>query len=212
MHMDRKLQLIAHLYDEDLDGLEPLGSLLEDPDLRAEYEAMGETRFGLEHRERVRPDPRLVDAVVAAALARESVARDRSPMRLVRSQRFWVSATSVAASILLLVLFRPWQSGSLLPVTDELVADSQSFPPAETLLKSLPPAPPAIATASEEPAQAARLDWDTGGDVRHLSRRIERLKAAGIDGWDNPAVPLEAPPTGSGTNGLFQTGTRRPNQ
>ena len=36
--MDRKLQLIAHLYGEPADDLESLGSLLEEGDLRAEYE------------------------------------------------------------------------------------------------------------------------------------------------------------------------------
>lgn len=210
--MDRRLQLIAHLYDEDLEGLEPLGSLLQDPDLRREYEALGETRFRVEQgTRRRRPDPVVLDRVVERALRGipGAAPRDRPAARILPLRRAWLPAVAVAASLLLVLVVRPWrQADSALPATETLsdaasekVAPELSTSPkdvagsSEALLMDLPPAPPTtLASAEAEPQDGP--EWDTGDEVRLLSRRIATLRDIPLDAWDGPAVPLEALPSG----------------
>lgn len=219
--MDKRLQLIAHLYDEDVEELEPLGALLQDPELRREYEALGETRFRLEQGTvRHRPDPAVVDRLVARALhpAPDGMRRDRPAVRLVSLRRAWLPTLAIAASLLLLVIVGPWRT-ELAPATVDRVA--QAPVPAEPevafradpespegLLGDLPPAPPTTPAASESES-ADEPGWDTGDEVRLLSRRIATLREIPLDAWDSPAVPLEAIP--SGRDGLLTpAGTVRP--
>lgn len=212
--MDRRLQLIAHLYDEEIEGLEPLGSLLEDPELRREYEALSETRFRLERRERVHPDPQLIDLVVVTAAkdASPGVRPERPPLRLVRARGLWLPAMTLAASLLVVVLVRPWDSG-----TESMFEKSGptepaiAAAPAESLFGTLPPAPaPVMAASTAETVKSdPETDWETGEDLRLISRRIAALGEAGIDAWDGPAVPLEFMPDG-GPDVLTPAGTSLP--
>jgi hypothetical protein len=229
--MDRKLQLIAHLYGEEVDGLEPLDELLRDPELRDEYRALRESRFALDHRAQVRPDARSIDAIMAAARAPSA---DRPPLRLVRIRRLMTPVMAAAAVLLVAVLTVPRmmtdasrgpqgadgqavapQVAGEATVTPQAADEAKSaVSPAESLLRSLPPAVPAPATLASAEALADAADdltsWDSGRDVRRLSRRIAALRAAGVDEWDGEAVPLETLPDEAGRNDLLPAGARRP--
>lgn len=207
--MDKQLQLIAHLYDEANGDCEPLRELLKDPELASEYRALSEARFAVDHGPRVRPDPSVVNAIVrkASVATSGSLARaDRAPLRrLGRRHRLVAAGLALAAVVALTVMVRPW----------DMLPDTRSMPtvaenpfdfavPAESLLRALPPsaAPTATAVRSSIP------EWDSGDDLRRLSRRIESLQAAGVTAWDEPAVPLEMLPSGS-QSGLLPAGARR---
>ncbi len=210
-HMDRRLQLIAHLYEEEIEGLEPLDRLLEDPDLRQEYTLLRESRFALDHRARVRPDPASIDAIVAAARP----AKADSPLRLVRMRRVLVPAMAAAAALLFVFVRLPADDSDVL----QNAAPREEVASAESLLRTLPPAapepaPPALADVAdaglEAEAVGALPSWDSGRDLRRLSRRIATLKAAGVEDWDEEAVPLEMLPTESGDRTLVPVGANRP--
>ena len=208
-HMDRRLQLIAHLYEEDIEGLEPLDRLLEDPDLKKEYALLRESRFALDHRTRARPDPASIEAIVAAARPAKA---DRPPLRLVRMRRVLVPAMAAAATLLFVFLKLPVdQSGAL-----KDAAPQEETASAESLLRTLPPAAPepapaALAEAGMEAETVAEVPtWDSGRDLRRLSRRIAALKAAGVEDWDEEAVPLEMFPTEAGSQPLLPVGASRP--
>ena len=212
--MDKRLQLIAHLYGEEIDGLEPLDALLEDPDLHREFRLLQEARFALDHRKRARPDPGAIEAVLAAARPPNA---GRPPLRLVRLRRVLVPMTAVAAVLLVFILNMPLTQRSDPAVApaemEEATADVAS---AESLLRSLPPAAPepapaALAEAKSEAGPAGEeASWGSGRDVRPLSRRIAMLRSAGVDAWDGDAVPLEMLPEETGNRDLLPAGARRP--
>ncbi|NNE69626.1 MAG: hypothetical protein HKN29_04595 [Rhodothermales bacterium] len=206
--MDKELQLIEHLYDEPSEDTRPLRELLEDTDLAAEYQALSRAKFALDHRQRERPPAHVINAIVreASGLPTAPAARrDRAPLRLFRTRRRSVTAGLAFAAVLALtIMVQPW---NLLPsgTSDSVAtADAPTEMPAEVLLERLPPAATPIGTR----ASGTVPGWDAGDDVRRLSRRIQALQAAGIDQWDEPAVPLEMLPTGS-ANGVTPAGSRR---
>ncbi len=64
--MDDTLHIVQHLYGEGEDPAD-LQRLLEDDGLRADYEALSEAKRYLDQRRRARPDPMVIDRIVAAA-------------------------------------------------------------------------------------------------------------------------------------------------
>ena len=66
-HMDKKLLLIRHLYGE-ADEETKLNELLDDPDLKEEYQALSEAKFWLDHTKSEKPSATAVDHVLAMAL------------------------------------------------------------------------------------------------------------------------------------------------
>lgn len=64
--MDKKLQLIRHLYGE-TDDREALRELLKDEDLNHEYQELSEAKFWLDHTHHERPDQAVLDNIFAAA-------------------------------------------------------------------------------------------------------------------------------------------------
>ncbi|MDZ4699615.1 MAG: hypothetical protein SH809_07915 [Rhodothermales bacterium] len=64
--MEKKLQLLSHLYGEAEDAT-PLPELLQDSDLTSEYQAMSEAKFWLDHSIPASPDPEVVSRILAAA-------------------------------------------------------------------------------------------------------------------------------------------------
>ena len=66
MPMDEKLHIVQHLYGEGGDPAD-LQRLLEDEALRQDYAALSETKRVLDQRQRARPDPLVIDRIVAAA-------------------------------------------------------------------------------------------------------------------------------------------------
>ncbi len=200
--MDKELQLIAHLYDEASEDHESLRELLRDPELAAEYQVLSEARFALDHRARVRPNPSVLNAVVRQATrpAGEGLAKvDRAPLRRITfTRRSLVAGLALAAALALTVLVQPWSLFSATESTPTVADNPFDFTvPAESLLRALPP-----------PAAAGMTDWDSGGDVRQLSRRIRSLQAAGVIDWDEPSIPLEALTSGR-PGDLTPAGMRR---
>ena len=76
--MDKKLQLIRHLYGETEDHGD-LRELLEEPGLKAEHQALSEVKFWLDHAKRERPDSAVLDAIRDAA-AQDVKAPSPSPL------------------------------------------------------------------------------------------------------------------------------------
>ena len=64
--MDKKLQLIRHLYGE-ADDRSELRDLLSDEDLNAEYQELSEAKFWLDHTSHERPDRNVLNAIFEAA-------------------------------------------------------------------------------------------------------------------------------------------------
>jgi hypothetical protein len=207
--MEKELQLIEHLYDEPSPDSEPLRELLKDPDLASEYQALSQARFVLDHRERVRPGAGVVNAIVreaGASTGRLGPRADRAPLRRFSLRRRSVFAgLAMAAALALTVMVRPW---GLLSSTDAVptVADNpfDFAVPAESLLRALPPAALPVLSAQSNSAP----DWDSGNDLRSMSRRIQALQAAGELSWDEPAIPLEMLPSGR-SSGFTPAGSRR---
>ena len=65
-HMDKKLLLIRHLYGE-ADEESKLNQLLEEPDLKEEYQALSEAKFWLDHTKREKPTDDALQNVLAMA-------------------------------------------------------------------------------------------------------------------------------------------------
>src|SRR5690606_6448468 len=65
--MDKRLQILQALYAEGDDREQAHRLLQEDPALWEEYQALSEAKFHLDHRRRQRPDPLVLDAILAAA-------------------------------------------------------------------------------------------------------------------------------------------------
>lgn len=106
--MDPKLHIVHHLYGEDADP-GALRRLLEDDALREEYEALREIKFHLDHRKRTRPDPQVIDRIVAAAAVPQRGAaspkrRDRAARPGLAIRRFrLVGAVSAVLAVVLVV-------------------------------------------------------------------------------------------------------------
>ncbi|MBO6575297.1 MAG: hypothetical protein JJ896_07780 [Rhodothermales bacterium] len=204
--MDKELQLIEHLYDEVSPDTPPLRELLEDPDLSSEYQALSQARFVMEHRPRVRPHASVVNAVVRGATpghATDARADRPALRRLILHRRTLSGALALAAVLALTVMVSPWtffNERPTSPVADRSMAQEA---PAD-IMKTLPPA----ATPARSAGASAIPEWDSGDDLRTLSRRIKSLQASGELQWDEPAVPLELLPTGA-TQGVRPAGNRR---
>ena len=65
--MDKKLQLIRHLYGESEDRDTPLRDLLQDETLKEEYQELSESKFWLDHTMHERPEEDVLDKIFAAA-------------------------------------------------------------------------------------------------------------------------------------------------
>ncbi len=65
--MDKKLQLIRHLYGESEDRDTPLRDLLQDESLKEEHQELSESKFWLDHTMHERPEQDVLDKIFAAA-------------------------------------------------------------------------------------------------------------------------------------------------
>lgn len=136
--MEKKLQLIRHLYGEaeDHSALQPL---LEDEEVKAEYQAMGEAKFILDHRHRERPDQQVLDQIFAVAAQDDIVSspkgirKDRGAMPRQRFRnRRWLGAASTVLALLVTVTIgyrwyaAPTSTETLLqaPAADQALSES----------------------------------------------------------------------------------------
>lgn len=212
---ERKRDILLHLYGEAPEESD-LRELLRDDELRREYQTLSEVKFRLDHRRRERPDPAVVDAVLAQVAGESSgVAGRRGDRPAVphgaRIRRLLVPALSIAAAVVLAFGLGWWARtpGATAPPPSQTFDADMPVPP-ESLNRFVPsspsargPAARAVGTASADP----RLAWDEPEALDFWYRRIESLEAASDPGgWGEPAVPLEMLP-GTGSSGLLQAGT-----
>ena len=215
--MDKKLQIVLHLYGE-ADDRAAFRRLLEDEEVRAEHQAMSEVKFALDHARPKRPDPAVLARIAEVAAHPERLAasptrrRDRMPVRL-RRRRMWQWAGAAAVVVLAVGLgLGRLASG---PDAPRIASDERpaSFEQAERLRT----APPGRAQRMQaKPAAVhpdAALGWDGGDEVWRIHRRIERLRARNAAlRWGEPAVPLETLPASDPGVGLRPAGSRPPGQ
>ncbi len=163
--MDEQLHIVHHLYGEDTDPAD-LRRLLEDEALRAEYEALSEVKFYLDHRQGARPDPKVIDRIVAAAAMPQRGATPRQdraarPGRAIRRFRT-VGAVSAVLAVLLVIGIGLDPFQSFAPSASQTEAVRQA-PAAAGELEALSEEAPGIAGTGQppsmrpEPNRAARL-------------------------------------------------------
>ncbi|MDQ7041427.1 MAG: hypothetical protein Q9M35_10860 [Rhodothermus sp.] len=203
---DKRLYLIRLLYGEVLpDGMAPEA----DPELAAEWQAVQEVKAWLDAQPRHRPDPTVIDWIVAAA-ARPGTA-DRHARRLTWHRWRW--GLAVGALTLLLMLGSLWHRfrtdrplvrigmvvAEQVPTTPEPVEITGWLP---VIARSTP------ASLESTPAPALVLRWDDRAAVQQVYRQLQLLKARSTPERWEPALPLEAWPTGSGHPGLIPASQR----
>jgi len=135
--MDKKLHIVQHLYGEGEDRTD-LGRLLEEEAAREEYEALSQVKAHLDLRPRVRPDPQVIDRVVAAAAVPSRFTtpalkqQDRAARPRLRLRRFGlIGAVSTALAVVLAVgigLDALRTSPSALPESQALAPAASAVP------------------------------------------------------------------------------------
>ncbi len=80
--MDKKLQLIKHLYGESEDHDTPLRDLLQDDALKHEHQELSESKFWLDHTMHERPEQDVLDKIFAAAQQASDAAPPVVPVNL----------------------------------------------------------------------------------------------------------------------------------
>ena len=204
MPMDEKLHIVQHLYGEGGDPAD-LQRLLEDEALRAEYAALSETKRLLDGRHRARPDPLVIDRIVAAATTpRAGVIpgkrKDRSARPGARRYRLAGALSGVLALALVVSIglnqyfFQGLEQASPAPepADFDVPAEAEAVMPEaadEAGAVALAPAPQReleekLATAqpaTEEPGPARRLEMaDAVFDTLAQPGFVEGAAVAGV--------------------------------
>lgn len=200
----KRLHLIRLLYGEALpNGVAPE----EDPELAAEWQALWEVKSWLDAQPRRRPDPAVIDRIVAAAA--RPVAADRPPQRGIRRWRWHVAVSA----LVLLVVGGVWfwsQEAQSVNASGVVVAEQGTTAPEpldETFWIQL--AASLLSTQADPAAsRVSALQWDDRDEVQQVYRQLQILEARSApEAWD-PAMPLEAWPTGSRRQGLVPAARR----
>lgn len=173
--MDEQLQIVHHLYGEDTDPAD-LRRLLEDEALREEYEALSEVKFYLDHRQSARPDPKVIDRIVAAAAVPQRSAMPRKDRAARPRQALWRFRTVGAVSAVLAVLL----------VIGIGLAQFQSFAPSSFQDEAMRQAP-AAAEEAEALSEEAPVIADT---AQPSSMRLE-LNRGARRADEPPPAPVE---------------------
>jgi len=209
--MDKKLQIIERLYEEEAvshDGEAEQHS--EDAVDQREHTLLAEAKFVMDHRTRMRPDPGTIDRIVAEAGAALSYEDDRAPKRYARILPLHRWQTAVAAVFVLFMLgVAYWQLDSAV----DQPTDALSSTGEDGGIDGADPAVPAgeradmdaglrDAPAAQEEQESAALANDMSEPAAgrplaespraSLGPREGYLPAAAttgdsLSGWDNPA-------------------------
>jgi len=194
-----KKDILLHLYGEGSEA-EDLHSLLRDDALRQEHAEFSETKFRLDHLNRERPDPAVIDRIVAAAATGEGLPGpqqrvDRPAVsRRIHLRKVLIPALSIAAAILFGVAVGWYgaNSGVNDPALTPQVAEAESdLVPPESLYRYVPP-------QQASPAGDVRLVWDDASPILDMHRRIESMRPSSPLDWGEQAVPLESLPSRRG--------------
>lgn len=169
--MDKQLQLIQCLYNDEADHDAHRRLLAEDAEYGSAFRSLSEVRFALDHRPRRTPAPSLTERVVRAAAEQHPVRAQRAsrtarpPVR----RRTLALVAGIACGILLIVLRFP-------VTTDAPVV--------------VPRAPAASASAPEPQLRLGGapddvLRWDAGTEVRHLQGHVDLVRSrTSPSAWD----------------------------
>ena len=199
---DKRLHLIRLLYGEALpNGVVPE----EDPELAAEWRALQEVKGWLDARPRRRPDPAVIDRIVAAAA--RPVAADRPARRGLRRWRWRVAAGALTLLVMVGgVWYRFWTDEPLERPGVVVAEQVPTTPEPVELQPWLHLMAQTEADARSEPPQML-LRWDDREAVQQIYRQLQLLEARSTPEWE-PALPLETWPTGSGRPGLVPASRR----
>ncbi len=203
---DKRLYLIRLLYGEVLpDGMAPET----DSELAAEWQAVQEVKRWLDAQPRRRPDPAIIDRIVAAAA--RPLPADRPARRL--AWRRWRWGMAVGALTLLLMLGGLWHrfrtERPLVRMGMVVAEQVPTTPDPVEITGWLPVIARSTPTSLElTPAPALVLRWDDRAAVQQVYRQLQLLEARSTsDTWE-PALPLEAWPTGNGRRGFVPASRR----
>jgi hypothetical protein len=195
-----KRDILLHLYGE-TEQENDLRTLLNNEELKAEYTAMSETKFKLDLRKRERPDPAVIDMIMAAARTggepiRQVSRTDRGPVsRTSRLKRVLIPALSIAAVLVVGIgistYVTPFSTNAPLTASSQL--DDAVVPP-ESLYRFVPSRQGGVTQAS---TSDERLSWDQGNTIPNLNERINRLRPTNDLDWGESAMPLEMLPNSS---------------
>lgn len=176
--MEKKLQILNHLYGEASDRAE-LRELLGDEALNAEYQALSEAKFYLDHRHRARPDEGILDHLVAVAagevepgkapVRRLEPRQDRPPALRLAIRRRSFHALLAAAVVVLAVGIGVWPSPSG-PADQAAPSVAEEAPLMDTDEARLGAGRESLARAEAEP-EAARYADGRRADSAGLTAR-----------------------------------------
>lgn len=205
-----KKDILLHLYGEATDA-EELRSLLRDDELRQEHAELSEAKFRLDHLKRERPDPAVIDRILAAAatgdgLPTASDRKDRPAVpHAVRLRKVLIPALSIAAAILFGVAVGWFGASSGTGTSTDgpaLASSPDDLVPPESLYRYVPPQQSVTPASQADP----RLAWDDASPLLDMHRRIQTMRPQGSLDWGEEAVPLESLP-GTNSGRLQMTGT-----
>ena len=169
--MDDTLRLIQHLYGEDVDDPTFERRVAEDEALRAEYDALQDTKAALDRRSSPSPDPDVVESVMdrardaTASSAPSSPAPDRTARAPDRSAARRLRGVSAVLAILVVVGVGWWQFRT-----------PDAAPAGTTASTTSAPAPAPTEAASQSARAGTIPEWDDRDEVVRLHRRIETLR------------------------------------
>jgi len=212
--MKDKKNILLHLYgDPEAEG--DLRSLLKDPNLQEEHKALSEAKFRMDHLVRSRPDPAVIDRILAEASQGDAVRSvgkrrgDRAPAWRFRPlRRVLVPAVSIAA-VLVVSVGLGWfhLASDSTEANRATLADRDQSVLAESLLKATPVNPEMLAPAATQVADPL-LAWDDAETIRNMYRRIETIRPSDPLDWGARSIPLETIP-GSVRSSVLQAGAQR---
>lgn len=183
--MDDSLRLIQYLYGDTVDDPEFPRRVMDDDELRQEFDRLQETKNALDRRSSRSPDPAVVDRVVrrAAEASRAGQRAGRAPDRAARAPgREWTRRLqgAGAAVVLLLALGLGWWYLPTSSTTAESVVSESTRQPMES----------STASSAASGEAEALPEWDDRDEVVRLHRRIERLQTQSrSDAWGGGLQP-----------------------
>jgi len=212
--MDKKLQIVQYLFDEAEHPAEVQKHLREDSELWAEYQAISEAKFQLDHSHHHRPDPRVLQNILNVAagsgdvrsIERRGDRRAIPHYAKVRKARVWgVVGTVLTVAVFLVVGIKNYSTTSpastvtgiesVMPAGRAVSSPNVEIPPtiADRILADRIQAKKGISSILIERSEED-LDWNESEEMLELYRRIEMLRSGVDNTWDELAPPLESFP------------------
>lgn len=175
--MDDTLRLVQYLYDDADAPAAVERRLMEDVDLRREYQELRATKEALDEQPARSPDADVVDRIVARAdsaaqqadppAAPADTAPDRPPRTPARDWTRRLQGASAALATVLLIGLGVWA----------LPGGTATQPAASAAAEGVADAAPSAEAEGPTPRSAQALpEWDSRDELVRLNRRIERLR------------------------------------